>query len=253
MDPLPELSVVIPAYNEEKVIAQTLEAVTGYFEQAHVPHEILVVDDGSTDRTAETVARLATRLPVRLLRGPHRGKGAAVKLGMLDARGGLVLFTDADLSTPIAEWEKFAPWLRDGYDVVIGSRKVGGAEIRVHQPWLRETLGKGFTWLTNLLLGTSASDITCGFKCFAAPAARRAFALQRLDGWGFDAEILFIARRLGLRIREVPVVWTDDAATKVRLGRDVAWSLLELLAVRVGAWQGHYPRTPGRPTGEHGA
>ena len=235
------LSVVIPAYNEEAAIAHAVETVHEYLASLDVRHEIVVVDDGSTDGTAALATALARRLPVRLLAGPHRGKGAAVKLGVLEARGDAVLFMDADLSTPITEWPKFEPWLREGYDVVIGSRKMPGADVRVHQPALREALGRGFTWLSNVILGSSVSDITCGFKCFASAAARRVFALQRLDGWGFDAENLFVAKRLGLRIKEVPVVWTHDGATKVRLGRDVLRSFLELCAIRLGSWRGHYP------------
>jgi glycosyltransferase involved in cell wall biosynthesis len=236
----PALSVVIPAYNEEAGIALAVETVHAYLAGIDVAHEIVVVDDGSRDATAAIVTALARDLPVRLLAGRHRGKGAAVKLGMLEARGDAVLFMDADLSTPITEWPKFAPWLREGYDVVIGSRKMPGADVRVRQPPLREALGRGFTWLSNVLLGSSVSDITCGFKCYARTAAQRVFALQRLDGWGFDAENLFVAKRLGMRIKQVPVVWTDDTSTKVRLGRDVLRSLLDLCTIRLGSWRGHY-------------
>jgi glycosyltransferase involved in cell wall biosynthesis len=237
----PALSVVIPAYNEEAGVALAVETVHAYLAGIDVAHEIVVVDDGSRDATAAIVTALARDLPVRLLAGRHRGKGAAVKLGMLEARGDAVLFMDADLSTPITEWPKFAPWLREGYDIVIGSRKMPGADVRVRQPPLREALGRGFTWLSNVLLGSSVSDITCGFKCYARTAAQRVFALQRLDGWGFDAENLFVAKRLGMRIKQVPVVWTDDTSTKVRLGRDVLRSLLDLCTIRLGSWRGHYP------------
>ena len=161
---------------------------------------------------------------------------------MLAARGAWVLFMDADSSTPIEEWKKFEPYLRQGYEVVIGSRKMPGAAIRVRQPRLRETLGVVFTQLSNLLVGGSVSDFTCGFKCFQLDAARRIFALQRLEGWGFDAEILFIARRLGHRIQEIPVTWAAAETTKVRMLRDGLRSFAELLTIRFEACRGRYPR-----------
>ena len=241
----PQLSVVIPAYNEEASIRKTVESVRTYLTESKISHELLVVDDGSTDRTAEIVLEVAKSVPsLRLLRSGHRGKGGAVKLGMLEAAGEQVLFMDADLSTPIEELQKYLPWLHDGYDVVIGSRKMPGASVTVHQPPLREAMGKVFTWLTNVLLGTRVSDITCGFKCFSAKAASEIFRRQRIDGWGFDAEILFIAGRCGFRIKEVPVVWADDASTKVRLLKDAVRSLKELLEIRLSAWRGQYSVGP---------
>jgi dolichyl-phosphate beta-glucosyltransferase len=235
-----ELSVVIPAYNEAGVIRPTLEAVARHLAGRGSAGELIVVDDGSTDGTAELVRALMRGLPsLRLLEGRHRGKGSAVKQGMLAASGRIRLFMDADHSTNIGELERCLPGLRD-HDVVIGSRKMPGSIVTVHQLPLRKAMGKVFTRLTNALLGTQLSDITCGFKCFRAEAARRLFSLQRLEGWGFDAEILFLARRLGYRIKEVPVTWANDASTNVRLGADAIRSLMELLQVRLGAWQGWY-------------
>jgi len=237
----PELSVVIPTYNEEAVIGKTLQAVSGYLTESQMTHEIVVIDDGGTDRTVEIVRSLMRQLrTVRLLQPGHQGKGGAVKCGMLEAQGTHVLFMDADHSTHIREWAKCEPWLRDGYDLVIGSRKMPGADVRVRQPPLREAMGKVFTWLTNTVLATRITDITCGFKSFHAEAARQIFQRQRLMGWGFDAEILFIARRLGYRIKEVPVVWHDDATTKVRLLRDAVRSFEELIQIRIGDWRGWY-------------
>ena len=238
----PQLSVVIPAYNEERVIRGTVEAVDRYLNTSRVTHDILVVDDGSTDRTVEIARALTREFPsVRLLQSGHAGKGGAVKRGMLEAAGATILFMDADHSTRIEEWQHFAPWVRDGYEVVVGSRKMAGAQVTVHQPPLREAMGKAFTWCTNTMLTTRVTDITCGFKCFQAEAAHRIFGLQRMTGWGFDAEILFIARRMGYRLKEVPVVWADDAATKVRLAADALRSLTELFQIRLGAWRGWYP------------
>lgn len=239
----PQLSVVIPAYNEAAVIRQTVRDVAAFLTASGLTHEILIVDDGSTDGTVAAARELEGAMPaVHLIQAPHEGKGGAVKRGALEASGAWLLFMDADHSTRIEEFRKCLPWLREGFELVIGSRKMPGADVRVHQPWLRESMGKIFTALTNLILGTRASDITCGFKSFTAGAAKAVFELQRIPGWGFDAELLFIARRLGCRIKEVPVVWTDDASTKVRLLRDAARSLLELLVIRSGPWRGWYPR-----------
>lgn len=238
-----QVSVVIPAYNEAAVIGHTVEMICANLTASQIPHEIIVVDDGSADRTRDIVRdRAAANPAVRLLEGGHLGKGRAIKQGMLAAKGRYVLFLDADYSTRIDEFQHCLPWLRDGYDVVIGSRKMPGATVSVRQPWLREWMGKGFTWLTNTLLGLHVSDITCGFKCFQAEAARHIFQLQRIAGWGFDAEILFIARRRGYRIKEVPVRWANDASTKVRLFKDAVRSFAELLQIRTGSWRGWYPR-----------
>ena len=235
---------MIPAYNEAAVIDATLEAVDAWAVAKGFGYEILVVDDGSSDRTAAIVEATAGRRPaVRLLRAPHGGKGAAVRAGMLDARGAWILFMDADHATRIDQFDRFEPALREGAAVVIGSRRIAGAAIERHQPRLRELLGRGFTQLSNLIVGVGVADFTCGFKCFERTAARRIFALQRLTGWGFDAEILFIARRLGYRVVQVPVTWADAGATRVRLGRDVVGSLRELLTIRLGWLRGWYPRT----------
>ena len=236
-----ELSVIIPTYNEEAAIRHTVEAVAAYLAQSRIPHEIIVADDGSTDRTIEVVRELARILPgIQVLRCPHAGKGAAVRRGVLEAQGVQVLFLDADHSTRIEEWEKLVPWLQDGYDVVIGSRKMAGAQVHVHQPPLREAMGKVFTWLTNRLLGVRVWDVTCGFKGYRLSAARAIFQRLRIAGWGFDAEALFVARRLGLRIKEVPVIWADDASTKVHLVKDAVRSFMELVAIRLGALRGWY-------------
>lgn len=236
-----QLSVVIPAYNEAHSLRRTIEAVERYLTASRVSHEIVIVDDGSTDWTVATTGALAVEhASVRLLRSAHQGKGGAVKQGVLAAQGEVVLFMDADHSTRIEEWAKFVPWLQEGFEVLIGSRRIPGAEVRAHQPPLREAMGKGFTWLTNALLTVRVTDVTCGFKGFQAEAARAIFQRQRMPGWSFDAEILFIARRLGYRLKEVPVVWTDDASTKVHLVADTLWSLRELLAIRLGGWRGWY-------------
>ena len=237
----PELSVIIPAYNEAAVIGQTVQAVARYLGGQGISYEVLVVDDGSTDDTVRRVHDLMAAVPsLRLLGASHRGKGAAVKHGVLAAQGRYVLFMDADYSTRIQEWQQCLPWLQDGYEVVIGSRKMAGATVVKHQSPLREAMGKVFTWLTNELLHTHVTDITCGFKCFRREAAQHLCGLQQMTGWTFDAELLFLARRLGYRLKEVPVMWADDRSTKVRLAADTLRSLTELLRIRWGARRGVY-------------
>lgn len=238
-----DLTVVIPAFNEGRDIGPTLEKVAAYLGSCGTAYEVIVVDDGSTDRTAAVVKDFGRADPtIRLIESAHAGKGGAIRRGVLEARGRHILFMDADYSTRIEEWAQCLPWLTGGFDIVIGSRKIPGATVTVRQHPLREAMGKVFTWLVNMWLGTRVSDVTCGFKCFTAEAARGIFRLQRVNGWGFDAEILFLARRLGLRLKEVPVMWANDATTNVRLARDASRSFLELVNIRLSAWRGRYPR-----------
>ena len=245
----PQWSIVIPAYNEAAVIAQTLQDIAIFLQARAWSAELLVVDDGSSDQTLERVREAMRAIPaLRLLRTPHQGKGAAVRTGMLAATGHWRVFLDADHSTRIDELPSCAEWLRRGEAVVIGSRKIAGARIHIRQPLLRELMGKTFTRFTNLLLTVRVSDITCGFKCFTREAAGDIFRRQRIDGWGFDAEILFLARRLGYSIKEVPVAWTNDPTTNVRLAGDALRSFKELLAIRLGSWRGWY--RPGSVTGD---
>lgn len=237
----PYLSVVIPAWNEAAAIAATSRRVLVYLDTLPGNGEVVIADDGSTDATAALAADLARQdARVRLLRLSHGGKGHAVRSGVLAARGAFVLFMDADYSTPIEEMDRFLPVLWEGWDVVIGSRKTAGAVISKRQPWLREHLGKVFTWLTNTLVTRRLSDITCGFKCFSRAAAEEVFIRQRLTGWGFDAEILFLTQQLGYRIREVPVHWHNADKSNVRMGADGLRSFKELLAIRRNARRGVY-------------
>lgn len=237
----PYLSVVIPAWNEATTIVATSRKVLAYLDALPGNGELLIADDGSTDATATLVAALARKdARVRLLRLGHGGKGHAVRSGMLASRGAFILFMDADYSTPIEEMERFWPVLWEGWDAVIGSRKMPGAVISKRQPWLRERLGKVFTRLTNTLVTRNLSDITCGFKCFSRAAAEEVFTRQQLTGWGFDAEILFLTQQLGYRIREVPVHWHNADKSNVRMGADGLRSFQELLAIRRNARRGVY-------------
>jgi dolichyl-phosphate beta-glucosyltransferase len=237
-----KLSVVVPVYNETKRIDRCLPELLAFLHAQDYSYELVVVDDGSTDGTPQVAERLlAGEARARVLVQPrNRGKGHAVKVGMLAAEGEYVLFTDADLSTPLTELDKFWRWLEEGYDVVIGSRKMPGANIVKHQPWWRETLGKVFTWLTNHIATRDISDVTCGFKCFTRDAARTLFGLSVIDDWSFDAEVLFLAQRFRYRIKEVPVTWHDESGTKVRLWKDAVNSLRRLVRIRMNASRGLY-------------
>jgi dolichyl-phosphate beta-glucosyltransferase len=229
-------------YNETGRIRATLPRLIDYFQRQSYAFEVIVVDDGSTDGTAALVRELLQGVDnARLIEEkPNRGKGHAVKVGMLAARGEVALFCDADLATPLAELEKFWPWLDGGCDVVIGSRKMPGANIKRHQPLWRESLGKVFTWLTDVVATRNISDVTCGFKCFTNEAAQQLFSRSVIDDWSFDAEVLFVAQRRKLTIKEVPVTWHDQPGTKVRIIRDAIRALLGLLRIRLNYMRGLY-------------
>jgi dolichyl-phosphate beta-glucosyltransferase len=206
----------------------------------------MVVDDGSLDDTAR-VAREAGGAELVVLRHePNRGKGCAVRRGMLAARGARRLMTDADLSTPIEELPRLMNALDTGADIAIGSRAVAGARIEVHQPAYREAMGRLFNGLVQLLLLPGLKDTQCGFKLFSAAAAEEAFGACRLDGFSFDVEALYVARRRGRRIAELPIVWRNDEATRVSLGGGGA-AFVDLLRIRLLAWRGVYgPTLSGR-------
>lgn len=223
------LTIVIPAYNEAERLPPTLRTIREFVPDA----DVVVVDDGSNDGTEEVARARGVRV---LSYRDNRGKGHALRVGMMAATGDHVLFTDADLSTPIHELPRLLDGLRRGFDIVIGSRKREGARLIRRQPWLRETLGKGFTLLSQIILGVRATDFTCGFKAFTRAAARAVFSRSTIDRWGFDSEILFIAQRLGLRMAEVPVTWEDNRQTKVRLGADVVRSFVDLVRIRMGRY-----------------
>ena len=228
-----KLSVVIPAYNEEKRIGGTLEKVIAYLLRQEYKFEIIIVDDGSKDRTTEIAANLTHGLSNYGLvkTGINKGKGSVVKTGMLKARGEFVLFMDADYSTPIEEIEKCFPAFELGFDIVIGSRRLPESKIKVHQPFLREMMGKVFRLIANSLLGLNVTDITCGFKCFKNNVAQGIFKKQLLERWGFDAEILFLARKSGYLIQEIPVCWVNDDNSRVSLKIDALRSFQEIIQI----------------------
>jgi glycosyltransferase involved in cell wall biosynthesis len=232
------LSIIIPAYNEAKRLPASLVKVREYLSASPWEFaEVVVVDDGSADDTVH-VARDAG---VRVLQNPgNRGKGYSVKHGMLEAKGEWALFTDADLSTPIGEIEKLWSALVDEpAQVAVGSRAVDRSLVGVHQPWLREAVGRVFNAAMRLVTGLPFKDTQCGFKLFQTSAGREVFSRQQLDGFGFDVEVLFIAKQLGFRSLEVPVRWDNVEGTKVSLLLGFA-AFLDLLKVRRNALQGKY-------------
>ncbi len=243
-------SIIIPAYNESQRLGATLDRVLAYLEACGWKAEILVVDDGSTDSTAELVREYARRRPaVRLLENPgNRGKGYSVRNGMRQASGELLLFTDADLSAPIAEAGKLFARLAAGADVAIGSRWLDPALQTARQPLYRQFFGRVFNLLLRVILGLRFRDTQCGFKAFTRRAAQLLCARQRIERWGFDPEFLFLAARLGLKVEEVPVEWADDPRSKIRPLRDGLRIFSEMLRIRwyslTGKYSGDVPAGP---------
>ena len=239
------LTIVVPAYNEALRIGKSLHNIRRYLESKGFGAEVLVVDDGSTDSTAELVSNVAANWPnLRLLRNPvNRGKGFSVRRGALEARGHYILFTDADLSAAIDQTGILIAALEaTGADAAIGSRALQRELIGVHQPWFREWAGICFNWAVRLLTGLPFRDTQCGLKLFRRETTRQAFEHLRARGFGFDPELLFLIERGGGRILEIPVRWDNNPASTFSIARDAARSLEEVLAVRWRAWTGGYPR-----------
>jgi len=236
------VSVIVPAYNEESRILPTLERLCEYLKSHFREFEIIVVDDGSTDDTASVVKALSLELEgLKLIRyEKNMGKGHAVKKGVLSSGGALVLMCDADLSTPIEELEKLLTFLEGGFDIAIGSRGLRESDIIVRQPWYREGMGKIFNMFVRTLVFGGIKDTQCGFKLFRGDAARSLFANSLINGFSFDVEILFLARKAGYRIKEEPVKWLNSPNSKVRLITDPAKMFLELLKIRINWLTGRY-------------
>ncbi|MBN1825968.1 MAG: glycosyltransferase family 2 protein [Candidatus Eisenbacteria bacterium] len=243
----PHLSVVIPAFNEEGVILSSLDKVHAYLSGRDYPFEILPVDDGSTDRTSELALDFAERheacRPIRLPR--NLGKGGAVRKGFEEARGRFILFTDADLSTPIHEIERFLRLLEEGYHVVIGSRDLPDSDVRVHQPWYRETMGKVFNRIVRVIVLRGFRDTQCGFKAFDRESVLPILNAMRINGFAFDVEMLYLARKMGLRLREEPITWMNSPDTRVDAVHDASRMFVDLLRIRYYDVFGRY-RLPDR-------
>lgn len=235
----PELSVVIPALDEAERLPRTLRRVREFLAARGGAYEIVVVDDGSRDATAAAARAAGGAETLVLSNGRNLGKGFSVRRGMLEARGARRLMTDADLSTPIEQIAALEARLAEGFDVAIGSRALPGSRIELHQSFYRESAGRAFNLIVRALLLPGLRDTQCGFKLFSAAAAETAFAPATLDGFGFDVETLFVARRHGLRIAEVPVVWRNDRASRVSL-LSGARAYADLVRIRANARAGRY-------------
>jgi dolichyl-phosphate beta-glucosyltransferase len=238
----PFLSIVVPAYNEEGRLPQTLPRIVDFVQAQEYAAEVIVVDDGSADGTCGVVEEIAAAAPfVRLIRNEHRGKGYAVKTGGMAAAGDFIFLCDADLSMPIEEVAHFLPPALEEYDVAIGSREVEGAR-RYDEPGLRHLMGRVFNTLVRVLAVRGFQDTQAGFKCFAREAAREMFPYQTMDGFGFDVEILFIAQKRGFRIVEVPINWYYMSNSRVSPVSDSVRMFREILQVRINGWRGLYDR-----------
>jgi dolichyl-phosphate beta-glucosyltransferase len=238
-------SFIIPAYNESERLAVSLPKVLDYVCKRQLPSEIIVVNDGSSDDTADVVRRFMALHPdVRLVENPgNRGKGYSVRNGMLHAQGDVMLFTDADLSSPIYEADKLFTTIEQGADVAIGSRWLNAELQTERQPWHRQLYGRLFNLALRMVLGLKYRDTQCGFKAFTRNAAHTIFTRQRVERWGFDPELLFLANKFKLRTVEVPVEWAHDHRSKISPLRDGLKMGIEMLAVRWNDMRGLY-KTP---------
>jgi len=248
----PYLSVVIPTYNEEAGIRQSLARVFAFLEGKDYPFEVLVVDDGSKDKTTAVAEEFFGKRPeLQLIKNPHKGKGFAVRTGVLAAKGNFVLFSDADLSTPIEDVDRFLMWLRDhDFSVAIASREGFGSK-RVDEPWSRHFLGRGFNFLVQLLVLSGINDTQCGFKLFTKKAAADIFSRLYIYGervgeikhaymGAFDVEVLFLAKKLGYEIKEVPVTWQYAETQRLNPVLDSWRMFLDILRVRISDLRGVY-------------
>jgi glycosyltransferase involved in cell wall biosynthesis len=238
----PTLSIVIPAYNECARIERALKSVLACVYERGWDAEVLVVDDGSTDETPAIVQNwMREHNRLHLVRNPgNRGKGYSVRNGLLQAAGNIVMFTDADLSAPIEEAERLFHAIDAGADVAIGSRWLDKQRQTIHQPMYRIFFGRCFNWLTRKVMGLPFKDTQCGFKAFRREAAQTIFRLQTIERWGFDPEILFIARKFKYRIEEVPVTWGHDERSRMSYLKDGMQMLKEMAQIRSNSIRGRY-------------
>lgn len=238
-----KLSVIIPAYNEEKRIATTLQSINEYLQKQSYDYEILVLVDGAKDNTAQVVRDLETNMPnARLIDNKeNKGKGGVVRQGMLEATGDVRMFMDADNSTTVDHIEKFLPYFEQGYDVVIGSRRIEGSNIAVHQPFIRDFLGGVFRFIVHTIVPLGVTDSQCGFKAFSAQATEKIFPKQTIMRWAFDVEILALARKHKMKIKEMPVKWINNGESTVKLS-GMIHMLLEIIQVRLNLWTGVYKK-----------
>jgi len=233
-NPKVSISVVIPAFEEELRISDTIRRIHEYLTKRSEEFEIIVVDDGSSDKTADVVESLGKALGnIRLKRNSvNKGKGFSVRKGILSSLYTLILVCDADLSTPIEELEKLLPYYYEGFDIIIGSRGLKESDIIKRQPWYRERMGKIFNLIVRSVVLDGFKDTQCGFKVFKGAVAQKIFKLCRVDGFSFDVEMLFIAQMMGYRIKEVPIRWINSPSSRIRILRDSFRMLVDIFVIR---------------------
>jgi len=244
---MPKYSIIIPAYNEAKRLGSTLDRVLGFIKAQQWDAEVIVVNDGSRDATPELVREYLQRHPVlRLIENPgNHGKGYSVRNGMLNARGEVLLFSDADLSSPIEEAPKLFSAVRDGADIAIGSRWLRPELMTLRQSLLRQFYGRVYNLAIRIILGLTQRDTQCGFKAFTREAAHKIFPRQQIERWGFDPELLYLARRFDLKVKEVPIAWAHVEGTRISPLRDGMRMFGEVLKIRWYAISGRYNAATG--------
>ncbi len=237
------LSIVIPAFNEEKRLGETLDRIAGYARENSIDSEILVVDDGSLDETSEIARKESLRHSnIRLVRNEENmGKGFSIRRGILASKGTLVLVTDADLSAPIEEFDTLFRVLREyDHDIVIGSRGIDSSKIEIKQPWLRRVMGKVFNRVVRSITKLPFKDTQCGFKLMVRQKVKPIIEIMKVDRFSYDVELLFLAHKFGLRIAEVPVVWRDSRATRVKMISDSFNMVWDVAKIRMDYRRGKY-------------
>ncbi len=240
----PFLSIIIPAYNEEGRLPRTLGKVLAFLEGQSYISEVIVVENGSSDGTLEAAREFAARHPnLIVIREEHRGKGNAVRRGMLEARGRYRFICDADLSMPIEEVQKFLPPAIEDFDLAIASREAPGA-IRYHEPYYRHWGGRAINFVIRSLILPGLNDTQCGFKCFRAEVVEEIFSRQTLAGWSFDIELLYLARRKKMQIKEIPIHWYFDPDSKVSAVRDALRMIGDIFRIHLNAARGRYDLNP---------
>ncbi len=236
------LSLVIPAYNEEKIIFTNLKKVLSYLKKKKFASEVIVVNDGSKDNTERIIKKNFGNNLKLISFKENKGKGAALKEGILSSKGKFVIFMDADLSVPLKNIDSFLKVLKKGKDVVIASRRLKGSKIIVHQPFFREKMGQFHTFLSKLFVGVKVSDFTCGFKGFTDKSAKKIFKNSKINRWAYDDEIIYLAKKYNFKIQEMPVEWINRKDTRVKIVSVVFETLRDLLKIRINDLIGVYEK-----------
>ena len=236
------LDLIIPVYNESKRLKLTFQALNSFLPPRGIKiNKIIFVNDGSTDNTLQKLKNSRLNFSKKILSYSHnQGKGAAIKLGFLNATADYALFLDADMSTPLTELTKFLPFIRQNIPIIIGTRKNGHSTVTVHQPWIREHLGRVFTLLSQIILNTWVTDFTCGFKVFSRPAYTTIAPLMTVNRWGFDSEVIFLGKIFNFPIQEKSLTWANNPNSRVNLSKDALRSLTELFQIRFNHLSGLY-------------